>query len=70
MRMSQGTAHGSAHRFHHRPPQRGLRLVGKKLVTDVARVLLTYPKLARIRTGSLINANQQRLIEGLRRFKL
>jgi GxxExxY protein len=32
--------------------------------------LLTYMKLARIRTGLLINFNQQRLIDGLRRFKL
>ena len=32
--------------------------------------LLTYMKLARISTGLLINFNQQRLIDGLRRFKL
>jgi len=32
--------------------------------------LLTYMKLARIHTGLLINFNQQRLIDGLRRFKL
>jgi len=32
--------------------------------------LLTYLKLSRIRTGLLINFNQQRLIDGLRRFKL
>ena len=32
--------------------------------------VLTYMKLARIRTGLLINFNQQRLIDGLRRFKL
>jgi GxxExxY protein len=32
--------------------------------------LLTYMKLARIRTGLLINFNQQRLVDGLRRFKL
>jgi GxxExxY protein len=32
--------------------------------------LLTYMKLARIRTGLLINFNQHRLIDGLRRFKL
>jgi GxxExxY protein len=31
--------------------------------------LLTYMKLARIRTGLLINFNQQRLVDGLRRFK-
>jgi GxxExxY protein len=32
--------------------------------------LLTYMKLACIRTGLLINFNEQRLIDGLRRFKL
>lgn len=32
--------------------------------------LLTYMKLARIHTGLLINFNQQRLVDGLRRFKL
>jgi hypothetical protein len=32
--------------------------------------LLTYMKLARIRTGLLINFNQLRLVDGLRRFKL
>ena len=32
--------------------------------------VLTYMKLARIRTGLLINFNKQRLIDGLRRFKL
>jgi GxxExxY protein len=32
--------------------------------------LLTYMKLARIGTGLLINFNQQRLIDGLRRFKI
>jgi hypothetical protein len=32
--------------------------------------LLTHMKLARIRTGLLINFSQQRLIGGLRRFKL
>jgi hypothetical protein len=31
---------------------------------------LTRLRLARIRTGLLINFNQQRLIDGLRRFKL
>jgi GxxExxY protein len=32
--------------------------------------LLTYMKLARVGTGLLINFNQQRLIDGLRRFKI
>ena len=32
--------------------------------------LLTHMKLARIHIGLLLNFNQQRLIEGLRRFEL
>jgi GxxExxY protein len=47
---------------------------GAESVDQLASVheaqLLTYMKLARIRTGLLINFNQQRLIDGLRRFKL
>jgi GxxExxY protein len=49
-------------------------IVELKSVDQLAPVheaqLLTYMKLARIRTGLLINFNQQRLIDGLRRFKL
>jgi GxxExxY protein len=49
-------------------------IVELKSVDQLAPVheaqLLTYMKLARIRTGLLINFNQQRLVDGLRRFKL
>ena len=49
-------------------------IVELKSVDQLAPVheaqLLTYMKLARIGTGLLINFNQQRLIDGLRRFKL
>ena len=49
-------------------------IVELKSVDQLAPVheaqLLTYMKLARIRTGLLINFNQQRLIDGLRRIKL
>jgi GxxExxY protein len=49
-------------------------IVELKSVDQLAPVheaqLLTYMKLACIRTGLLINFNQQRLIDGLRRFKL
>jgi len=49
-------------------------IVELKSVDQLAPVheaqLLTYLKLSRIRTGLLINFNQQRLIDGLRRFKL
>ena len=49
-------------------------IVELKSVDQLAPVheaqLLTYMKLALIRTGLLINFNQQRLIDGLRRFKL
>ena len=52
----------------------GLVILELKSVDQLAPVhdaqLLTYMKLARIRTGLLINFNQQRLIDGLRRFKL
>jgi len=49
-------------------------IVELKSVDQLAPVheaqLLSYMRLARIRTGLLINFNQQRLIDGLRRFKL
>jgi GxxExxY protein len=49
-------------------------IVELKSVDQLAPVheaqLLTYMKLARIRTGLLINFNQRRLVDGLRRFKL
>ena len=48
-------------------------IVELKSVDQLAPVhdaqLLTYMKLAGIRTGLLINFNQQRLVDGLRRFK-
>lgn len=31
--------------------------------------LLTYLKLSRVRTGLLINFNERRLVDGIRRFK-
>jgi GxxExxY protein len=46
-----------------------LKSVEKILAIHEAQ-LLTYMKLAHMRTGLLINFNVKRLVEGIRRFRL
>ncbi len=42
----------------------------KKITAIDAAQILTYMKLAKIKTGLLINFNVNRLVDGIKRFKL
>ncbi|HHL31131.1 MAG TPA: GxxExxY protein [Oceanospirillales bacterium] len=46
-----------------------LKSVKKLTAIDEAQIL-TYMKLANIKTGLLINFNANRLVDGLKRYKL